>query len=343
MGPSSRLPLFLFPHLSENHFYSLNWLNQRILDGRVADFLEPEALNPNERTLFTIYHYSSLNRFASHQDREIIRKFRPDVLIHASDEKLRHRSSNYRFAKIVIREYFNPNLLRKTYFIPIGYNEAIIQHLREQADGNERKLSWSFFGNIKGDRVQMLEAFAAVEPNRASTSRSGMLKDLPLSDKEVAALLADSHFILCPFGSLSPDTWRVMEALEAGAIPVSIEMEGVDYFKYIFGDHPFIVSRSWEEAANEVVAWLENPAALRKKQDDIRAWYRSFTQKLSDDVLGLLFQNRTIFASEQFKYQQRARWSVKVRWAFWKRFVRPKIMRSVWRATDLLRRNRFGA
>lgn len=335
-----QLPLFLFPQLAENHFYSLNWLTRRILKSRVPDFLEPDALNQGNTNLFTIYHYSSLHRFASAQDRQVIRRFRPDVLIHASDEKLRHRSSNYRFAKVVIREYFNPNLLRKAFFIPVGYNEEIIKHLSQLVNGNARNLSWSFFGNIKGDRVQMLEAFASIQPNRASTSSSGMLRNLPLSDEEVARLLVDSHFVLCPFGSLSPDTWRVMEALEAGAIPVCIEMRGIDYFKFIFGDHPFIVSGSWDEAAHEVGILMENPEALSAKHAEIVAWYRGFTHRMSQDLLAILFRHRAVLVSEQFKYQQRARWDMKVRAAFWMHFFRPRIVRRIWATLDKLRPDR---
>lgn len=307
------------------------------MKSRVPDSLEPDALNQGNTNLVTIYHYSSLYRFASSQDRQLIRRFRPDVLIHASDEKLRHRSSNYRFAKVVIREYFNPNLLRKAFFIPIGYNEAIIEHLPQQEGDSARNLSWSFFGNIKGDRVEMLEAFASIQPNRASTSSSGMLRNLPLSDEEVARLLVDSHFVLCPFGSLSPDTWRVMEALEAGAIPVCIKMRGVDYFKFIFGDHPFIVSGSWDEAAREVAILMENPEALSAKHSEIVAWYKGFTHKLSHDLLAILFRDRAILVSEQFKYQQRARWDLRVRWAFGMHFFQPRIVKRILGALDQLR------
>ncbi len=322
---------FLLPQLGE-HFFTWEWLYSRVLKSKVPQYVEPDALQKGfDQELIVVYHYSSLDRIANAQQRKIMSRFRPEVIIHASDEKLRHKSSNYRHAKIVIRQYFNPNLWkRRTFFIPIGYNESIVRHISVGPAERVRLYAWSFFGNLKGDRDQMLGVFEKIRPNRASTSQTGMLgPGLPLTDEEVADLLVNSHFVLCPFGSLSPDTWRVMEALEAGAIPVSVKMRGLDYFTFVFGDHPFVVSDSWDDAARDVANVLSDPALLAAKHAQVASWYEEFTERLSRDILAIVFEDRVRTVSEQFTYQRRARWNLRIRWAFWMHFSQPRAVRKI--------------
>lgn len=245
---------------------SPSWLFAEILRGQVTPIDEPPGKRRSHTGQRLIYQYSSLDKEAGDVDKENIRKLRPDIILHVSDEKLRHRSSNYRGARTVIRDYFNPNLQRsKVYFIPIGFRQELVDSVRKLCPPDVRRFAWSFIGNRKGDRDHMLSVFNTITPNCQEAHSSGFMGSLPLTDDEVARVLVDSHFVLCPFGSLSPDTWRIMEALEAGAIPVTVSLHGVDYFRFIFGDHPFATADSWERAADAVAEMMSDDATLAKK------------------------------------------------------------------------------
>lgn len=318
------------------------WLTEEILKSKFE--AEPSFSNEGRgKGEWLAYEYHSLRRFAEVEHKKVLRTFRPEVIVHRSDEKLRHRSKNYRFAKVVVRDYFNPNLLKcKVFFIPCGFNEELVRCIRGLSTGDHREYLWGFVGNLKGHRQEMLAAFGEITPNSVSTNTAGFMKDMPLTDEEVALIYTSSHFVLCPFGSLSPDTWRTMEALEAGAIPVSLRMGGVDYFKFIFGDHPFIVAETWEEAAAEVQRLVANPLELAETHEQVRRWYREFTDLLSADLLNIFRGSFSDLESPQFRYQQRARWNPKVRYIFWRHFSAPRTKRTLRRTLlRLLKVGRF--
>ena len=79
-----------------------------------------------------------------------------------------------------------------------------------------------------------------------------------MSDNSIPSMKAKeiymgSWFAPCPFGYINPDTFRIMEVLEAGCIPIVQKMPFIDYYKYIFGDHPFIVIKNWKEI-NKIIS-----------------------------------------------------------------------------------------
>lgn len=312
------------------------WLSDEIFRGQVKPLDQPAGKRQRHTDQRLIYQYSSLDAEAGAIHKDNIGRLRPEIILHVSDEKLRHRSSNYRGARTVIRDYFNPNLQRsKVYFIPIGFRQELADSVRKLTPPDVRRFAWSFVGNLKGDRDHMLSVFNRITPNRQEAHSSGFMGSLPLTDDEVARVLVDSHFVLCPFGSLSPDTWRIMEALEAGAIPVTVSLCGVDYFRFIFGDHPFVTADSWERAADVVAEMMSDDAALTEKRSAVSEWYRDYKSRLSQDLLSILRGSKDPLSSEQFRYQRAARFSFTVRSVFWRHFTWSRLRRQALGRLDL--------
>lgn len=222
-------------------------------------------------------------------------------------------------------------------FIPLGFNEPLVGEIRKLGP-RAKRYSWAFAGNLKGSRGEMLKAFEHIPPSSVVTNTAGFMRDLPISDADVAEMYSSSHFVLCPFGSLSPDTWRIMEALEAGAIPVSVKMKGLDYFRYVFGNHPFIVADNWEHAAESVQTLLIDPPRLRAAHETVQEWYVNFTARLSADLINLLSGDSTNIQSEQFRYQKHARWNPWVRFVFWLHFRWPSVSKHMKHQVDKLHR-----
>lgn len=70
---------------------------------------------------------------------------------------------------------------------------------------------------------------------------TGFNRGLP--HKEYMRLLADTAVAPCPAGPATPDTFRVYEATESGAIPI---LDSPDYWTRLFGDHhPFPTLTRW--------------------------------------------------------------------------------------------------
>lgn len=166
-----------------------HWLERELLKTDVSKSLvSSKAVGEEGRK---IYPYHSLRRQAEDEHRKNIEKYRPEVIIHRSDEKLRHRASNYGSARLVFRDYFNPNLCRRnTYFIPVGFNEQLVEEIRvqrsERGQRRGRTLNWAFVGNVKGDREAMLLAFRYLVPGTEVTNTSGFMKNLAVADSFVA-------------------------------------------------------------------------------------------------------------------------------------------------------------
>ena len=100
------------------------------------------------------------------------------------------------------------------------------------------RIRWSFVGQQQHD---IRRAFARAVEGRGdgilhtSTGFGGLGNDGFPYDSYIRLMLR-SDFVLCPPGNVSPDSFRVCEALECGAIPI---VTGRDYWKRVFRNNPF--------------------------------------------------------------------------------------------------------
>jgi hypothetical protein len=252
-------------------------------------------------------------------------KPRRRVLWHTSDEKMRHRGQMYEGFDAVIRNHFDPRMgwRKKVVTFPLGYLSGFVGSPRTTV--GPRKHLWAFCGaGYKGQRKEMLDTFADLPHGymRTSSGWSTAPGDLkPLSQQELASVYEDAEFVLCPQGINHPDTFRIMEALQSGAIPVMVRFLGRDYAKYTFGNHPFVVTKTWQEAAEILRHFHDNPDLLAHKRKVVNDWYASYREQL------LHYFRRIVISDvprprewDILKIQRRARWNVPFMIQVWKRF-----------------------
>jgi hypothetical protein len=209
------------------------------------------------------------------------------VLIHLSDEKLRHRNDIYSRFDLVLRNYFDPRLLWKNnvVFLPLGWTESFRSRLSDLALSPD--LTWSFCGASKADRELMVQAFDPVFGGFHHLSTGWNSSD-QIPPSEVRDIYENSLFVLCPQGNAHVDTFRVMEALQAGAIPVTVDFLGRDFFCYTFGDHPFVVERDWSAAAQHVLELVSDPVRAAEYRQEVRDWYLNYLVALRLSVKSLI-------------------------------------------------------
>jgi len=247
------------------------------------------------------------------------------VLWHTSDEKMRHRGQMYGNFDAVIRNHFDPRMGWKKNVVtfPLGYLSGFVGEPRTSSA--PRKYLWAFCGaGYKQQRKDMMEAFSDF-PNgylRLSSGWSRGPGDLePLSQAELAALYEESEFVLCPHGINHPDTFRIMEALQSGAIPVMVTFLGRDYAKYTFGKHPFIVTKTWAEAAEILRDFHDNPEKMAKKRKEVNDWYADYRQQLLQNFRRIVTSDVPPAREwEVFRIQRRARWNIPFMIQVWRRF-----------------------
>lgn len=261
---------------------------------------------------------------------EYLKRCPNHVLVHLSEERLDHDTSYYAGARTVFRSYYDPRIKdRHVFALPLGFQSGFLSDASDRRF-DDRDLVWSFAGQIKSNRKSMVAALSALRPHLLHMTRQWS-DPAALGAEDLAAVYRRSLFSPCPFGNRNPDSFRLMETLEHGCIPVVLRFLDHDYFRYVMGDHPFIVERTWSAAAERMHALLRDPPLLRDKQEQVAAWYHSFKNDLAADVRDILSgMPREKLRSAQFHLQQ-AGVSPRTRWLY-NRYYGRGLLRRAFRA-----------
>ena len=213
------------------------------------------------------------------------------VLVHLSDEWYSGGYRLYRHFDHIIRTHHtwlarSPGILT----VPLGYpNSASLSPSPKPASA--RQYAWSFVGEVKASRPEMLAAMLHIEPHVARDTRPGRsIGSERLSKEAYDRLLFESAFSPCPMGNVMLETWRVYESLEAGAIPLIERRLSMDYYRDLLGEHPMPTFRSWDTAAQFCRGLLADPAALDSLQSAVVAWWGAKKDAVRADVLECLRQ-----------------------------------------------------
>lgn len=230
-------------------------------------------------------------------------------LISLSDEGLEDKPDSYQHPNLrfVFRNYHHPglhmaNLATEVKTFGLGYKTGFWKNFTGKAPRlrttAERYYVWSFAGTQHhAERHQVLAMFHNLQPSKVvKTSRFGANDGLDVS--AYRDLLLDSIFVLCPFGQVNLDTFRLYEALEAGAIPVTLSTNALlqsrynvdgNYWPMVFSDIPrprsrsrqrpqlpFIAAESWDSAFATVKRLLDNRAELEQLRRRVYAYWHSY-------------------------------------------------------------------
>ena len=96
----------------------------------------------------------------------------------------------------------------------------------------------------------------------------GFQRGLPRA--EYGKSLADSRIVLCPRGASSPETFRHIEAMRAGAVLVSEPLPETHFYR----GAPVVTVDNWEAGIAKVRELLEDRPALREIQRATIDWWR---------------------------------------------------------------------
>jgi hypothetical protein len=196
-------------------------------------------------------------------------------ILHVSDEGFQHNVEFYKISKKILRNYYNKQYSEKYNIktIPLGYQSGIkYKPLPKDCFVN-------FVGQMKSDRYQMLKSFNNV------THKYFFLTNIfndpnGLNIDNYSELLSRSVFTLCPRGFVSLDSFRINEALECKSIPITVlDVDGSDYFKHIYGEHPFIVGKDWNDSF-QIMTTVDSQIKLK----EINEWWIEFKKNLLMEI-----------------------------------------------------------
>ena len=210
-------------------------------------------------------------------------------LIHISDEWDRDDTDVYKHAKVVLRNYYKdlgPDVIN----FPLGMMTGWPYDL-EIKNTEDRKYIWSFSGHVdKTTRPEMVKWMSTVPRGKSYFKKCGEdwgpFQGHALNPTQLADMYNNSIFVPCPQGNHSIDSFRVTEALQAGAIPI---VERNPYWNNLFGnDCPFVQINEWADAPQLIQNLLDDFSAIDGLRTYVNKWWLDYTDKLSNRMIGLL-------------------------------------------------------
>ena len=301
-----------------------------LFDLNISDLEEINGLQRENNQVVAVY--SSNDRVLKESLFDYIRSHDNLYLVHLSNESLMHDGSYYKYSKGVLRSYFDPGVKFDNVFaIPLGYQTGFKRDAKLNLKSDASNWIWVFVGQLKSDRLKMVNALSNLQPNFLKPTSQFGGGGSGFSVNQMIDLYESTTFVPCPSGNINPDTFRVMESLECGCIPVVVKFYGIDYFKYIYGDHPFIVGKNWNDAALQIDELMSDSMKLNQKIRDVALWYESYKKYLRIDVCRIT-SGASIdeLESKQFKYQKSAKRSLYIRLIFWFHFRFVFLMRIIY-------------
>jgi hypothetical protein len=119
--------------------------------------------------------------------------------------------------------------------------------------------------------------------DKISTIPNGVLKisggfSQGLNHSDYYDIMGRSKVVLCPRGNVSPDSFRIYEALECGCIPIA---ENTAFWRLMFGNVPFPVidePNQWKIYADYAIKHFYG------KQWAISDWWKEQKEKIKKEL-----------------------------------------------------------
>ena len=192
-------------------------------------------------------------------------------LLHFSNENLGHNCDYYSKANHVFRNYYDSNIITQNItFIPLGVKTGFINKNENSLDTKEYE--FVFIGQPKSDRQELLSVMESME-NVFIHKTNSWNCSTSLTQDECISIYRKTKFVPCPMGWVHPDSFRIMECLESGSIPILKNYNNLEYFTKVWGDSPLPVVNSWDEITNY---YKMNEEDFLKLKTLVFNWYYNF-------------------------------------------------------------------
>ena len=204
-------------------------------------------------------------------------------LLHLSDETYEGGYCAYDHFRGVFRTYwssvFRPE---RVLSLPLGYGNGLRSNGSCTAAA-QRPYNWSFLGQVsKASRPDMVKALTPIAPHYCHAT-DGIIPHI-FPQTEYQHILLSSAFAPCPMGNVNLDSYRVYEALEAGAIPIVERRLTLDYFHHLLGKHPLPTLGSWGEARRLIQRLTKQPQTLNELQRQCIEWWEQYKGHLREQI-----------------------------------------------------------
>jgi hypothetical protein len=229
----------------------------------------------------------------------VVDHIKPIVIFYLSDE---HGTEPYftilqNKTKFLFRQYnhLNYNYSNNNLQMPLGYSKYFLSNKQSgsvEKKISEREINVSFIGSDKSDRRYMANIFKQnmTNVNIIFVNNNWDIDNLPISPSDCFNIYNNSIFVLCGRGNKSLDSFRIYEAIVAGAIPLICGP--IDEIKttFLYNNKmpPFIYDESWEKVLIKCSELLNNCEKLQEIQDDLIKWWNNQVSNMNNLIKNIL-------------------------------------------------------
>jgi GR25 family glycosyltransferase involved in LPS biosynthesis len=207
--------------------------------------------------------------------------------IHLSDEFGRDDISWYKLpnCKGIIRNYWRADATEeKVITLPLGYAQGTVTALQSAAP---KRLTWAFRGTGWFDRAAAMESLKDIGPNDWRLY-NGWNDPGQMSRSAYAGLVAAAKYVPCVRGN-HYETFRMYEALEAGAVPIYVRSAGDEaHWNWLKAKLPLLNIESWNRAAAYLRHFEANEAHASKYRDGVLAAWAKWKVELKERLAAII-------------------------------------------------------
>jgi hypothetical protein len=211
-------------------------------------------------------------------------------LLHLSDEFGQDRVDIYAWKEClgVLRNYVRGDIQvsEKVRWIPLGWHWAI--HNGEPGIHSPRppfrEYVWSFAGTRWAGREAKLQVLEGVEGPKKLLWMDEWNSPKQLTKDQTLELLMNSWMVPCP-GGQNFETFRIYEALEAGALPIFVQEGSAKPFLLELSKWlPLIVADTWPKAAQTIHTLRAKPEVYEQVRAQTLVAWEKFKGYVKDSV-----------------------------------------------------------
>lgn len=206
----------------------------------------------------------------------IVEKTKPKIIVCLSDELIVENLQQFNqlgnYCELFLRQYHHPQYTYtpNTIHIPLGYTNGC------KVFEESKKLNWSFLGEIKTDRQEMINTFRNIPKHFVGKSAS---KEL------MCKVYSKSIFVPCGRGNSSLDCFRLYEASMNGAIPVVVGSQDEIECTFKYEENPpWIFAETRDDALDNCKLLLETSI----DNASVLNWWNNRINKIKSKVLEVL-------------------------------------------------------
>lgn len=208
-------------------------------------------------------------------------------LYHISDEWYRLRLDAYDAFAFVWRQHAHSSLhadhVRALPLGPAAIDRLSVDPGHVVCRAAERRHLVSFSGKLITTRFAAVKAVRSIESSVVHVSGRFNDPGRQISHGEYMELLEQSVFVVCPMGNVHLESFRVYEALEAGAIPIVETRRRLDYFSLLLGEHPLPTVRNWRELPR-LLSDISTQRDLDEMQVEVALWWADHKAELQQAI-----------------------------------------------------------